>query len=71
METKMITRLFTIEQIRPMVKALKECDMLIVEKTPETIKVSTRKGKVVFQSLKKGSVDMWITRMYENLLLVK
>ncbi len=68
----MITRLYTTKEISGMVKAMKRCRALTVDKTNETVAARTKSGKTVFRSLRGPNVQgtsCWITRHEEDLFL--
>jgi hypothetical protein len=50
-----------------MTKALEDTKLFKIEKSKETVRATTGKGKEVYAALKKGSADVWIVRHHNEL----
>ena len=62
-----MVKLLTTAHVKAMTKALLETKLFKIEKSKETVRVTTGKGKEVYAALKKGSADVWLVRYHNEL----
>jgi hypothetical protein len=62
-----MVKLLNTAHVRAMTKALEATQLFKIEKTPETVRATTGKGKEVYAALKKGAADAWIVRHHNQL----
>ena len=62
-----MTKLLNTQHVKAMTKALEDVKLFKIEKTKETVRVTSKKGTVVYAALRKGSADAWIVRHDDRL----
>ncbi len=64
-----MVKLLNTAHVKAMTKALEDTKLFKIEKSKETVRATTGKGKEVYAALKKGSADVWIVRHHNELFI--